>query len=732
MILDDLADDAIWVAWRNERRGNKTTKVPISPNGDNAKTDDPDTWGDLRRAKAAANEMLNGQGGGIGVMLGVEIGNSTALGGVDLDTCIADREIGEWALDVIDRFASYTEISPSGQGVKVFFLYRLRDLHRLRILMGTEHGRMFKRRGGTADHPPAIELHVSNRYFTVTGEVIDQELTELRVASLEDLEWLIREAGPAFVGQGIGKDRDRVPRDNSRSGAAFRLGLSVRRAGGSFDAFRDAVRNDPDTTEWYTEKGAANDQRELHRIWEKCSGPPWQINPAAPYDTARLLLQVGFSRDDWPLLHRHRGGFYLWDGKAYPEFAEAEIRARIYAFLDECVVPVKNDQGQREQAPARPNTRKVNEVADALRAVALLPDTVRAPAWLVVDPADPNAANLLACTNGLLDLSTGKLLPHTPSYFTHTALDYDYDPNASKPKLWLRFLDELWGDDAESIDTLQELFGYCLAPDTSQQKMFMVVGPKRSGKGTIARVLRRLVGVDNAVAPTLASLGANFGLAPLIGKQVAIISDARLGGRADQAAIAERLLSITGEDALTIDRKYREAWTGRLGVRFLVLTNELPRFSDTSGALASRFIVLALIESFYGREDPALTDNLIPELPGILNWAIAGWRRFRRRGYFVQPASANELIDDLEALASPVGAFVREMCIVGPGEREDVDEMFKIWCAWCSNEGRSKPGTKQTFGRDLRAAVPAMKVRQNRREGFRFYDGIGVRRSAAD
>jgi putative DNA primase/helicase len=75
-------------------------------------------------------------------------------------------------------------------------------------------------------------------------------------------------------------------------------------------------------------------------------------------------------------------------------------------------------------------------------------------------------------------------------------------------------------------------------------------------------VLTRLVGIDNTVAPTLAGLGVNFGLAPLIGKRIAIISDARLGGRADQHAIAERLLSITGEDAITIDRKFREAWTG--------------------------------------------------------------------------------------------------------------------------------------------------------------------------
>ena len=170
----------------------------------------------------------------------------------------------------------------------------------------------------------------------------------------------------------------------------------------------------------------------------------------------------------------------------------------------------------------------------------------------------------------------------------------------------------------------------------------MVVGPRRSGKGTIGRVLTRLIGEHNCVSPTLAGLGTNFGLAPLIGKQLAIISDARLSGRADQHAIAERLLSITGEDGLTIDRKYAPAWTGQLSSRFLILSNELPQLADVSGALAGRFILLLLRESFYGREDQDLTSKLLNELPGILNWAIAGWAKLASFGRFRQPTSATE------------------------------------------------------------------------------------------
>ena len=228
-------------------------------------------------------------------------------------------------------------------------------------------------------------------------------------------------------------------------------------------------------------------------------------------------------------------------------------------------------------------------------------------------------------------------VPVTPALFSTSALDYEFAQNTPKPVAWLEFLYQLWADDKESTDTLQEWFGYCLTHDTRLQKILMILGPKRSGKGTIARVQRALIGKENVAGPTLASLSQNFGLSPLLGKSLAIVSDARLGGRTDSQIVVERLLSISGEDALTVDRKFLEPVTCKLPTRIMVLTNELPKLGDSSGALAGRIILLRLTRSFYGEEDHELTDKLLAELPGILWWAIAGWRRLRERGRFSQP-----------------------------------------------------------------------------------------------
>ena len=225
------------------------------------------------------------------------------------------------------------------------------------------------------------------------------------------------------------------------------------------------------------------------------------------------------------------------------------------------------------------------------------------------------------------------------------------------------------------------------------------------------------MGRENVAAPTLASLQTNFGLAPLIGKPLAIISDARLGGRSNQAAIAERLLSISGEDTITIDRKFQSAWTGRLPTRFILLTNELPRLSDSSGALTKRLVVLVLERSFYGKEDLALTPRLATERPGILNWARVGYLRLRERGHFLQPQSGFEAIEQLETLASPVTAFVREHCDIRTGMNVPVDTLYQSWRVWCDANGKREPGTAQTFGRDLKAAFPMIKTTNPLRSG---------------
>lgn len=455
------------------------------------------------------------------------------------------------------------------------------------------------------------------------------------------------------------------------------------------------------------------------------------LNPYAPLETARIIVEKNHMMEKQRTIHHQQSIFSTWTGTHYRDFKNEEMRAKLYIFLEKAQVYNAKKDAVSSTKPFNPTSKHVNETLDAMRAVCQIDATVRAPSWLSEQsPPPPPAKEIISCRNGLLHLPTGQMLPHTPNFYSTSSLEYDYDPDAPEPEEWFKFLASVWPTDIDARATVQEIFGYLLGTDTDQQKIPLIVGPKRSGKGTMARILTALVGPDAVVSPTLSSLETNFGAAPMIGKSIALIADARLGGNANQQRIAERLLSISGEDTQTIDRKHIDAWTGRLTARLFIMTNELPQISDASGALAGRFLIVTMTESFFGKEDHGLTNRLMAELPGILNWAIEGWRTLRARGYFIQPASSGESMRELEDLGSPISAFVRECCLIGPGKTVSVDGIFHAWQEWCEEQGRDHPGTKQTFGRNLKASVPGLKKpKQGRTKDdiVRNYEGIGLK-----
>jgi putative DNA primase/helicase len=446
------------------------------------------------------------------------------------------------------------------------------------------------------------------------------------------------------------------------------------------------------------------------------------FDPASPLTTARSILDSRYTANDSRTLYHHAGVFRSWDRNCYREADVASIKAAVYRISGEA----QRQKANGDFEPFNPTTNKVNNILDALKSDSNLSSDVRAPAWLDGRKLpDPN--HLIAMENGLLDIKRRELHRPSPLFWTHNALGYSYSGGQTICPNWLGFLDDVWPDDSSSRAALQEMFGYLLTADTRQQKAFLLIGPKRSGKGNIGRVLTELLGRDNICSPTLASLSSQFGLAPLIDKLVAIVADARLGSRADQQQIAERLLSISGEDGQTIDRKFIQPWQGTLTTRFLIMTNELPRIADASGALSGRFIVLKMTNSFFGNEDLGLTAKLLAELPAILNWALDGRDRLIERGHFVQPDSAKEAIQDLEDLSSPITAFVRDRCAIGVEYSVSVDDAFNSWVLWCSGQGRDHSGTKPTFSRDLKAAVPGVVTKQKRGGGKKPRHFFGIK-----
>lgn len=205
----------------------------------------------------------------------------------------------------------------------------------------------------------------------------------------------------------------------------------------------------------------------------------------------------------------------------------------------------------------------------------------------------------------------------------------------------------------------------------------------------------------------------------------------RLSNKTDEAALAENLLRITGEDSVSVNRKNRSALEVLLSVRFVVMTNEVPKFADRSGALVGRFIVLPMRQSFYGREDPTLTDKLMAELPGILNWAVEGWRRVRAAGRIKQPEGGLEVAEQMVNLSSPHPRFIEKCCTLHKDHLVEKEALFRAFRAWFYNDtGQPYRHPESVFSRDLYSAtdkaVKAARVREGA-DRTPYYKGISLR-----
>jgi putative DNA primase/helicase len=475
------------------------------------------------------------------------------------------------------------------------------------------------------------------------------------------------------------------------------------------------------------------------------------IKPRAPYDTAETFCRRRAGKADQALI-RYRGTWYKWNGVNYRKLDAEAVRAELWEFLASGKVEVKDpESGETTKRKFRPEPRDVTNLYDALmaRGEVRVSEAVHAPEWLpgasiVSGCRTHRAGDLLACPNGLADLITGELLPHSPFFLTMNAVDYDYDPAATCPR-FDKFLDEIfpgsvaerpddfdeWSDERKDVQQRRELvleiFGYLLSGDTRQQKLFLFMGKSRSGKGTLARVLRRLIGETNVTGYELKSLDRDFGAEDLIDKQVAIVGDARLDGKSHDAV--SRLLSFSGEDEVIINRKNEKKWKGTLRVNFLILTNPLLNFTDASGVIATRFIPVRFGESFLGKENTGLTDELLTELPGILNRAVEGLRRLRERGHFELAPSSAEILAGIARKATPILNFIEDECEVGEGHEIGRDRLFGHYKAWCDDSGY-RHSSRDKFVAALEDADPNIKcIRPRAEDGSRprIVQGIRLR-----
>jgi P4 family phage/plasmid primase-like protien len=242
----------------------------------------------------------------------------------------------------------------------------------------------------------------------------------------------------------------------------------------------------------------------------------------------------------------------------------------------------------------------------------------------------------IAFKNCLLDLETMEILDHNPDIFCKFQVPYNYDKNSESSFFEEKLREILCDADGDSkLRLFFQLVGYCLTNDNRHNKLFLISGSGGNGKSTLMALIRAFFG-ETVVSVPLQDFNKQFGLQPLIKAKVNILYDLPLKNLGDTGLIK----AITGEDSITIDRKFKDPVTTKIGAKIVGTGNALPKTDDHSRAFLRRLIHIELVNTF-DKPDQNLTKKLKSDTKGM-EWliynAVQEYKKVETEGWAIQPS----------------------------------------------------------------------------------------------
>lgn len=322
-----------------------------------------------------------------------------------------------------------------------------------------------------------------------------------------------------------------------------------------------------------------------------------------------------------------------------------------------------------------------------------------------------NDPNILNINNGLFNLKSKDLQPHTPYYHSFTRIPVTYKPDAAytfneqgEPKITdagrqiKRFIADIVPHDC--IDLIFEMAGYCLYPNTGYDMAFILTGSGANGKGTLLRVIRSMLGKTNVSAESAQDLSDNrFRVAQLFGKLANICADLP-NTPINDSSVLKRIIS---GDEITGEMKNQKPFDFSPYSTILFSANEVPRSRDRTHAYYRRWKIIPFPNQFDSKNKIVnLEDKLsTPEtLSAFFNLAIEGINNVFQRNEFISSPSTEKQMSKYKEANDSVFAFIDENLAEEIGnsvKREDVYNNYKEWC----QEAGNHPVSRQKFNDQL-------------------------------
>nr|DAK75824.1 MAG TPA: dsDNA helicase [Caudoviricetes sp.] len=762
-----------WVGWKYMQRPGEDhkRKVPINAmDGQPAKSNDPTTWCDFDTA-CLGKERFGLDG--IGFMF-----SGDGIFGIDIDHCYdpETQELDPAAAEIIETVQSYTELSPSGTGIHILCKGVLPEGRKRRgavemystlryfTVTGNQFGleypfsdctervavmhRKYLGEEETAAGAQKAALPMPTGRGTNADMSVDAILRRMfdskHGQKLQDLY------NGSWERYGIG--------DGSQSSAdqAFcnTLAFWCRCDAALMDAiFRRSglyrqkwdKRRGAKTYGQITIDRAIKDCRDIWEPQERVQRPAPAV-PLPPQNTSNEVpaienATVGetgqrryYTYDDTGnalrfrdanagLIHyNHVDGCWIyWDGVRWASDENGEIKRRADKMLADMAKDLKEMQDdpaynayKKHLSRSRSHRGKEGFIAEArhLEGVPVLPSEM------------DRAGNAFNVRNCLISLKTGRTAEHDKKYMISKLAPVTYDENAKCPR-WDRFIEEITCGDKSLQLYLQRMIGYCMTAYTKEQCMFFLYGNGSNGKSVFVDTIAYMLGEYAASCqPETVMMRdrnntARGDLARLKGARMVVTSEPNDGCRLDEGIVKQ----MTGgtENKLTARFLYGREFEFSPEFKIVMSTNYKPVIKGTDNGIWRRVRLIPFTAEFTKENrDPQLTEKLRRELPGILNWAIAGAVGWCKEG--LPPcAIIDEAGQEYRSEMDRVQQFLDDCTTRSESSSTQASTLYKCYKAWCSEQGDRFPVGSTKFFMELKRRFKSRKT-----EAYNEYIGIKI------
>jgi P4 family phage/plasmid primase-like protien len=389
------------------------------------------------------------------------------------------------------------------------------------------------------------------------------------------------------------------------------------------------------------------------------------------YDrAARYLLQDNF------IAHLiETGNTLIYRNGVYEDFAETHL---IKLLFDEA------EHIPRADGKSLISKNAINEVMARIGSWSLRP----------ISAFECNQ-HVFNVSNGILDLDTYELMNHSPEWLLMSKSPAKYDSEAECPK-FLEFLDQSLEQKYHPL--IKEYIGYILWPQYHIHKSFMFLGPKRTGKSTLMRVIEAVVGQSSCSHVSLQDLMENrFMRARLFGKKLNSYGDLPATPLKDAGIFK----NVTGEDTIDAENKFEHPFSFKNSAKILFSANRLPKLRVPDDAFYGRWVIVPFENSFFGREDPDLTEKLTTqeELSGIFNLGLGGLKRLRENGWrFTYEDDGGAVY---RRKSNPLIGFLEDRCEASSESYVVKADLIKAYNEYVKELGFPPASSNKAFGKEI-------------------------------